>query len=108
MIMTPSKKEDEDAEEDRISPRLMSLRSGIDYTLEELADQMLAESRRGVTSMSAKTDYLSKEQLALRQSKEVMNRQGVSDSAFMSGMYRRAFNPFFGKRPKGNKNHDDC
>ncbi len=103
--------DDEDLDEEGVErmapPRAMTLRSGVDYTLEEAADQMLAESRRGVTSMSAKTDYLSKEQLALRQSKEVMNRQGVSESAFMSGMYRRAFNPLFGKRPKGNKTSDD-
>ena len=88
-------------------PRPMSLRSGVDYKLEEEADKMLADSRRGVTSMSAKTDYLSKEQLALRQSKEVFNRQGVPDSAFMSGMYRRAFNPLYGQRPKGKRTSDD-
>lgn len=90
------------------TPRcLLSLRSGVDYKLEEEADKMLAESRRGVTSMSAKTDYLSKEQLALRQSKEVLNRQGAPDAAFMSGMYRRAFNPLYGQRPKGKHTSDD-
>jgi hypothetical protein len=94
-------------DEDRTVPRTLSLRSGVDYHLEEDADRWLAESRRGVTSMSAKTDYLSKEQLALRQSKEVMNHHGVSDSALFSGMYRRAFNPQAGQRPKGRRSSDD-
>ena len=88
-------------------PKILSLRSGVDYRLEEDADRWLAEGRRGVTSMSAKTDYLSKEQLALRQSKEVMNQFGVSDSALFSGMYRRAFNPLAGRRPKSLRSSED-
>jgi hypothetical protein len=99
--------DDEDTPE-RMIPRPLSMRMGTDYKLEEEADRWLAESRRGVTSMSAKTDYLSKEQLALRQSKEVMNHHGVSDSALFSGMYRRAFNPHYGQRPKGRRNSDDA
>jgi hypothetical protein len=99
--------EEEKQGEDRTIPRPMSLRSGVDYRLEEDADRWLAESRRGVTSMSAKTDYLSKEQLALRQSKEVMNHHGVSDASLFIGMYRRAFNPLSGQRPKGRRNSDD-
>lgn len=93
--------------EDRTIARPMSLRSGVDYRLEEDADRWLAESRRGVTSMSAKTDYLSKEQLALRQSKEVMNQNGVSDASLFIGMYRRAFNPLSGHRPSGRRSSDD-
>lgn len=96
-------------EEDRpAKARPMSLKSGVDYRLEEDADRWLAESRRGVTSMSAKTDYLSREQLALRQSKEVMNQHGVSDASLFSGMYRRAFNPLAGQRPKGRRNSEDA
>ena len=102
-MMVPEKDDDEAPK----PPRPMSLRSGVDYKLEEEADKMLADSRRGVTSMSAKTDYLSKEQLALRQSKEVLNRQGVPDASFMSGMYRRVFNPLYGQRPKGKRTSDD-
>lgn len=94
--------------QDKPAPRPMSLRSGIDYKLEEDADRWLAESRRGVTSMSAKTDYLSKEQLALRQSKEVMNHHGMADASLFSGMYRRAFNPHSGQRPKGRRSSDDA
>lgn len=58
--------------------------------------------------MSAKTDYLSKEQLALRQSKEVMNHHGVSDASLFAGMYRRAYNPLAGQRPKGRRSSDDA
>lgn len=93
---------------DNYTSRPLSLKMGTDYKLEEEADSWLAESRRGVTSMSAKTDYLSKEQLALRQSKEVMNHHGMADSALFSGMYRRAFNPHAGQRPKGRRNSDDA
>jgi len=96
-----------DEQEDRITPRPLSLRSGVNWHLEEDADRWLAESRRGVTSMSAKTDYLSKEQLALRQSKEVMNHHGVSDASLFSGMYRRAYNPLTGQRPKGRRSSDE-
>lgn len=96
-----------DEQEDRTTPRTLSLRSGVDWNLEEDADRWLAESRRGVTSMSAKTDYLSKEQLALRQSKEVMNHHGVSDASLFSGMYRRVYNPMSGQRPKGRRSSDE-
>lgn len=99
--------ENTEAEVDRNAPKPLSLKMGTDYKLEEDADRWLAESRRGVTSMSAKTDYLSKEQLALRQSKEVLNHHGVSDAALFSGMYRRAFNPLYGQRPKSRRNSDD-
>lgn len=92
---------------DRTLPKPMSLKMGTDYKLEEDADRWLAESRRGVTSMSAKTDYLSKEQLALRQSKEVLNHHGIADAALFSGMYRRVFNPLSGQRPKSKRNSDD-
>jgi hypothetical protein len=98
----------EEPDIDRSIALPMSLRSGVDYRLEEDADRWLAESRRGVTSMSAKTDYLSKEQLALRQSKEVMNHHGVSDASLFSGMYRRAYNPQAGQRPKGRRSSDDA
>lgn len=100
-------KDEEQHSEDRTVPHPLHLRSGIDYRLEDVADRWLAESRRGVTSMSAKTDYLSKEQLALRQSKEVMNHHGVSDASLFIGMYRRVFNPLSGKRPKGRRSSDD-
>ena len=83
----------------RLGSRKLVLKNGVDYRLEDDADRLLAEGRRGVTSMSAKTDYLSREQLALRRSKEVLNCRGVPDVSLFSGMYRRAHNPLAGQRP---------
>ncbi len=80
----------------------MSLRNGVDWKLEEDADRLLADGRRN--DPVSKTDYLSKEQLALRRSKEVLNGNGVPDASLFSGMYRRCFNPLFGQRSKGEKN----
>lgn len=88
------------------SPRLLSLKSGVDYSLEEEADRWLAKSREGVTALSEKRDYLTRDQLALRASREVLNQNGFSDEALMSGMFRRCFNPLFGHRP-GRHLHDD-
>jgi hypothetical protein len=91
---------------DDIEPMLMSLTPGVNWKLEDQADALLAEGRRGVTSMAAKTDYLSREQLALRQSKEVFNTNGVPDSSLVAGLYRRAYNPLSGQRPKHRKSDD--
>lgn len=91
---------------DSFDPTLLSLTPGVNWKLEDAADELLAEGRRGVTSMAAKTDYLSREQLALRQSKEVYNCQGVPDSSLVSGLYRRAYNPLAGERPKHKKSDD--
>lgn len=76
----------------RVSP-------GVNYDLEERANALLREGRRGVTALSEKKDYFTEEQLMLRQSREVLNLNGVPDEAIFSGMYRRAYNPLSGKRP---------
>ena len=76
------------------------MRIGIDFELEEAANALLREGRRGITALSAKRDYLTDEQLALRQSREVLNITGVADESLYSGLYRRAFNPLAGKRPR--------
>lgn len=81
----------------------MSLRNGTDWKLEDEADRLLAEGRRGVTSMAAKTDYLSREQLALRRAKEVLNSNGVCDASLYQGLYRRCHNPLAGQRPKKSR-----
>lgn len=82
------------------------MKIGTDYALEEAANALLREGRRGVTALSAKRDYLTDEQLALRQSREVLNITGVADESLYSGLYRRAFNPLAGKRPKRLNNND--
>lgn len=74
---------------------------GVDYTLEEKANAILREGRRGITALSQKKDYLTEEQLALRQGREVYNCNGVPDAHIMSGLYRRAYNPGAGARPTG-------
>lgn len=91
---------------DDFDPTTLSLTPGVNWKLEDAADELLAEGRRGVTSMAAKTDYLSREQLTLRQSKEVFNTNGVPDSSLVAGLYRRAYNPLSGQRPKHRKSDD--
>lgn len=82
----------------------LHLRSGADYHTEDRADHLLAAARR---QCGADDGCLSKDQQHLRWSKEVYNHQGVADESLVMGIYRRAHNPFFGQRPKGNKNSDD-
>ena len=100
--------------EERLNSKPLRLRTGGDsYTpgpksqIEEDSHRLLAEQRRGVTSMAEKTDYLSCEQYGLRRSKEVYNERGVPDASLMSGLYRRAYNPEFGNRPSGSAKQSD-
>ncbi len=72
---------------------------GPNFALEEEANRLLSESRRGVTKLSDKTDFLTDEQLALRHSREVYNQNGTPDKGIVSGLYKRAYNPLRGKRP---------
>ena len=88
-------------------PKPMPLLSGTNYAIEDEADRLLAEGRRGTTRYSEKTDYLSPEQLAFRKSKEVLNHHGVPDSRLFCGMYRRAYNPEAGQRPRHLRSHDE-
>ena len=80
---------------------------GIDYTLEEQANAILREGRRGITALSQKKDYLTEEQLALRLQREVFNSNGVPDAHIMSGLYRRAYNPLAGNRPRGLRSSEE-
>jgi hypothetical protein len=90
-------------------PSELSLRSGEDYSLEEQAALLLAKGRQGVTALSDKRDYLTKDQLKLRAEREVLNHTGVSDESLMSGLFRRAFNPNAGCRPsRGLYHHEEC
>lgn len=79
----------------------MRLKSGVDFALEEEADRLLAESRKGVTALSEKRDYLTKDQLQLRAQREITNRTGVCDESIIRGSFRKAYNPQFGQRPHG-------
>lgn len=82
----------------------MSLRSGVDHNLEEQANQLLAASRES----GSRGDYLSQDQLDLRQRREIGNHLGVADASLVVGIYRRAHNPLSGSRPgKLGHSHDD-
>ena len=91
---------------DYLDTRILSLRSGEDFSLEEEANQLLARSREGVTALSEKRDWLSCDQLQLRRSREVFNRNGVADEELVSGLFRRAYNPMAHSRP-GHRGHQD-
>lgn len=79
---------------------LDNLYNGINTDLEEQANAILREGRRGVTALSEKKDYLTEEQLNLRQAREVLNANGVPDSSIRQGLYRRAYNPLSNLRPR--------
>lgn len=83
----------------QIEGSLIPLRTGVEYSLEEEADRLLAEGRRGVTRLEDKKDYLTRDQLMLRMSREVLNCHGIPDASLMSGMFRRAYNPRSADRP---------
>lgn len=78
---------------------LGKLYSGINPPLEEEANRILAESRKGITNHSEKNDYLSDEQLLMRYTREVYNQNGFPDKSIVAGYYRRSYNPNMGKRP---------
>lgn len=79
---------------------LDNLYSGINNELEERANAILREGRRGITALSEKKDYLTEEQLNLRQAREVLNANGVPDPSIRQGLYRRSYNPMANLRPR--------
>jgi hypothetical protein len=93
-------------QEAAIKVKRIPLRSGDGNAVEEETEKYLAAARRKNPKES--TDYLSRDQLILRQKKEVYNVNGMPDAHLMSGMYKKVYNPQFGNRP-GNaaKNSDD-
>ena len=80
--------------------------SGIKSSLEKQANAILREGCRGVTALSEKKDYLTEEQLSLRQAREVLNSNGFPDPSIRQGLYRRAHSPTAGERP-GRHCHED-
>jgi hypothetical protein len=77
------------------------------YEEEFTADDTLADERRTSEDPGARTEYLSREQLHLRQSREVVNINGVPDGRLMQGLYRRAYNPLAGNRPNVARRGDE-
>lgn len=90
--------EPEEPQEDS-PPQPLRLRSGEDPGSEEIANEILVESRRQEGKDADRRAWLTIEQITLRQHKEVYNQNGFPDSSLMSGMYRRAHNPHAGNRP---------
>lgn len=85
---------------------LDDLYTGTNSELEERANAILREGRKGVTALSEKKDYLTEEQLSLRQAREVLNSNGVPDPSIRQGLYRRVYSPLAGTRP-GRRPSDD-
>lgn len=112
-MSTPSSRKPRPGEEGYelpdISTRVGSLRSGIDWELEEEATRILKQDRkdRGVTKQSEKRDWLTPVQLEHRLSKEIYTSVGVPDKGLFQGIYRRAYNPNIGKRPNPNIDYDN-
>jgi hypothetical protein len=86
---------------------LLPLRPGENLALEKEAAEWLAKSRRGVTALSEKRDWLSHDQLQLRYQREIMNHTGICDESLMSGMFRREYNPLAGSRPTRRTVYDE-
>jgi len=85
--------------------RPLPLRTGDKNAVEEDTNKMIADDRRA--NPHTETDILSGEQYMLRRSREVYNINGVPDSALISGLYRRTYNPLAGQRPSGKKASDE-
>lgn len=92
--MTSREDNEKRIEELHKSPdRLCKTRSGVSWEIEMLADQILADGRRGVVKHSELRDYLSPSQLDLRRSREIMPTQGFPEAHLFAGLYRRVYNP---------------
>lgn len=85
---------------------LRALYSGVNLDLEEKANAILREGRKGVTALSEKKDYLTNEQMKLRQDREVLNGNGFPDPSIHQGLYRRSYSPMIGSRPCRVANED--
>ena len=89
-------------QEDRFEGRRILNRScGTSWELEEEADRLLANYRREHPIISEE-EYLvlSKGQMDRRSQKEILNKQSHPEAYLYSGLYRRAYNPNIGKRPR--------
>lgn len=85
----------------------LSLRAGIDWSLEQQANDLLLAHRATCTTADEKTEILTEAQLELRNNREVYTSLGVADSQLFSGIYGRAFNPEIGQRPSRHRRADD-
>lgn len=81
--------------------RILDKSCGVAWDLEEEADRILADYRRKHPVLSEE-EYLvlSKGQMERRSQKEILNKQSFPEAHLYSGLYRRAYNPNIGKRPR--------
>lgn len=86
--------------------KVLRLRSGEDVGFEEQANEILVDSRRQEGKNADRREWLTTEQMLLRQHKEVYNQNGFPDASLVSGMYKRVHNPNAGNRPGRHKNDD--
>lgn len=93
-------------EEEAVGERVMRLRSGDNLSVEEQANEMLVSSRRREGKFADRREWLTTEQIMLRQHKEVYNQNGFPDVSLVSGMYRRVHNPLSGSRPGKHKGEE--
>ena len=68
------------------------LQSGVNITLEDLADEMIRRSLEGVTRYCEKDDILTPWKQQMRKSREIYTQSGVPDSSIRRGMYHRIAN----------------
>ena len=85
----------------------LRLRSGEDLSCEEQANEILVTSRRREGKDADRREWLTTEQILLRQHKEVYNQNGFPDSSLVSGMYKRTYNPNAGGRPGRSSKGED-
>lgn len=80
---------------------LLNQSCGVAWELEEEADRILADYRREHPIISEE-EYLvlSKGQMDRRSQKEILNKQSYPEAHLYSGLYKRAYNPNLGKRPR--------
>lgn len=90
-----------------VDSSVLRLRSGEDLSAEEQANEILVNSRRQEGKNADRREWLTTEQILLRQHKEVYNQNGFPDSSLVSGMYKRAHNPNAGCRPGRNSKSEE-
>lgn len=88
-------------------PSILPLRSGVDFSVEDDTERLLADDRRRLREQEQEVDYLTADQLLLRRSRELIGPYGAPDRALSRGMYRRAFNPAMGQRPVNLRQGDE-
>lgn len=100
---------DEDDEYHIAEPSIMPLRSGVDFSVEDRTEALLADDRRTARAQGQPViaDYLTPDQITLRHAREVIGPLGVTDPSMVHGIYRRAHNPMAGQRPTKLRQGDE-